>query len=125
MGARQRGRGFSPKSQELYDADDYLREEIARRAAGQARFPVETTLANVGGSIAQGMAVPGVRAAQGAGLLARTGAGLANVGVDTAIASGGAALSAPPGQEALAARSAAAPAAMVSGALRAPVGAAP
>jgi hypothetical protein len=64
--------------------------------------------------------MPQARAAQGAGLLAKTGTGLLNVAGDTALGAGSAAMGAPPGERMQAAQDAAAPTAALSTVLRTP-----
>ncbi len=99
---------------------DYLADRRSRRELGKLQNPGTALTANVAGSVAGGVFVPQVKAAQGAGLLARGAAGIANVGVDTGIAAGTAAAGAAPGQELDAAEDALLPAAGISTVLRAP-----
>lgn len=113
----QRGRGFSPESQKLKSADDYVLEEMARRKAGQQQHPKATMAANLGATAAQAIATPAFR---GAGLGGKLLAGAGNIAADTAVAGGTAALTAAPGDEVGAARRAATPAALLSTALRTP-----
>lgn len=115
--AETSGRGMNAP---LKGYDDYLREYAERRARGKAENPVTATTANIAGGMAGGMALPGFKAANGAGMLARAGTGLANVAADTAIGSATAAAAAEPGQRLEAAKAAAPMAAGLSTLLRAP-----
>jgi hypothetical protein len=99
---------------------DYLADRTARRELGARQNPGTALGANLAGSLTGGAFAPQVKAAQGAGLLARGAAGAANVAVDTGVAAGTAAAAAPPGQRLDAATDALAPAAGLSTILRAP-----
>jgi hypothetical protein len=111
------GRGIDAP---LKSYGDYLAEGEARRAQGRKEYPGSTMAANLAGSAVLASALPQARAAEGAGLLARTGAGLANVGADTALSATTAANEAPPGRALQAAQGAMLPTALLSTALRTP-----